>query len=155
MIWNTLHLQYMFYLDMSMIMICLCVLWIVFIIIYHVYGPLNSIAMILILKYNYILYFKKTEAVSFHNLMIVIPLILDYITCFILYSPLMILWFYYSFDDIPAQFSFWLHWFICLKNISLSLNPCSLGSTLGMTSSRAIAGDGGVKIYSLGKNEKD
>ena len=43
----------------------------------------------------------------------------------------------------------------CLKKISLSLNPCSLGSTLGITSSGAIAGDGGVKISSPGKNDKD
>ena len=77
MIWNTLHLQYRFYLDMSMIMICLCILWIVFLMIYLVYGPLNPIAMILMLKCNYILNFKKIGTVSFHNFMIVVPLILD------------------------------------------------------------------------------
>ena len=35
------------------------------------------------------------------------------------------------------------------------MNPCSLGSTLGITSSGAVAGDGGVKISSPGKNDKD
>ena len=87
---------------MSMIMICLCVLWIVFLIIYHVYGPLNSIAMILRLKYNYILYFWKIEAVSFHNFMIVVTWILDLVSCFMLYSSCMILWFFYSSHDIPV-----------------------------------------------------
>ena len=37
----------------------------------------------------------------------------------------------------------------------LKLESRSLGSTLGITSFGAVAGDGGVKISSLGKNDKD
>ena len=83
---------------MSMIMICLCVLWIVFLIIYHVYGPLNSITVILILKYNYLLNFQKIEAFSLHDFMIVVTDILDFMSCFMLYSSCMISWFSYSSD---------------------------------------------------------
>ena len=83
---------------MSMIMICLCLLWIVFLIIYHVYGPLNSITVILILKCNYPLYFQKTKAISLHDFMIVVTKIMNFVSCFMLYGSCMISWFSYSFD---------------------------------------------------------
>ena len=54
------------------------------------------------------LYFKLLiESVSFHKFMIVVPLILDFVFCFMLYSSLMIMWFSYSFDYIPGQFLSW------------------------------------------------
>ena len=61
-----------------------------FLIICHVYGPLHSITVILILKYNYPLYFQKTEAVSFHDFMTIVTEILDLVFGFMLYSSRMV-----------------------------------------------------------------
>ena len=74
-----------------------------------------------------------TESVSFHKFVLVVPLILNFVFYFMLYRYLMIMWFSYIFNFIPAQFLSWFHWYIFLKKNSLSLNPCSLGSTLGIT----------------------
>ena len=71
-------------------MICLCMLLVAFLIICHVYGPFHSITVILILKYNYLLNFQKTEAVALHDFMIVVTDILDFVSCFMLYSSCMI-----------------------------------------------------------------
>ena len=73
-----------------------------------------------------------TESVSFHKFMLVVLFILNFVFYFMLYRSLMVIWFPYIFDYIPAQFLSWFHWIIFLKKISLSLNPCSLGSTLGI-----------------------
>ena len=81
------------------------------------------------------------ESVSIHKFMLVVSLILNFVFYFMLYRSLMIMWFSYIFNYIPAQFLSSFHWIIFLKNISLSLNPCSLGSTLGITSSGAVAGE--------------
>ena len=56
----------------------------------------------------------------------------------------------YQFD---SQFDF-INLYIWEQDF-LKLESRSLGSTLGITSSGAIAGDGGVKISSLGKNDND
>ena len=84
------------------------------------------------------LFFKllMIESVSFHKFVLVVSLILNFVFYFMLYNYSMIMWFSYSFDYIPAQFLSWFHLIIFLKKISLSLNPCSLGSTLGITCSK-------------------
>ena len=75
----------------------------------------------------------KTESVSFHKFMIVVPLILDFVSCFMLYSSLMIVWFSYSFDYIPAQFLSWFSLNYIFEKDFFKLEPFSLGSTLGIT----------------------
>ena len=95
-----------------------------------------------------------TKSDPFHKFVLVFSLLLNFVLYFMSYRSLMVIWFSYIFDYIPIQYWFWIYWII-FKKISLSLNPSSLGSTLGITSSGAVAGDGGVKISSLGKNDND
>ena len=76
-----------------------------------------------------------TESVSFHNSVLVVPLILNFVFYFMLYRSLILIWFPYIFDYILAQFLSSFHWIIFLKRISLSLNPCSLGLSLAITQS--------------------
>ena len=52
-----------------------------------------------------------------------------------------------SFDYIPILFWFWFYNIESSLKISLSLNPSSLGSTLGITSSGIIAKDGEMKVH--------
>ena len=105
------------------------------------YNPLHN-------SYNKIQLSSKhlvIDSSPFHKFMLVFHLLLNFVFYFMSYSSLMVMWFSCIFDYITIQFWFWFYNIELSLKISLSLNPSSLGSTLAITSSGAIARDEEMK----------
>ena len=83
---NILQLQYGFYLWMSMMMICLCMLWIVFLIILLCIWSITSHCTNSYWEIQLSLYFLEREAISLLVFMIIVTLIWNFVLYLMLYS---------------------------------------------------------------------